>query len=77
MLATPAEFMKAHTVYGGGGFVVVDWSCAEDIVEIVGDVEIAYSDPWLANKLANARAKLAALRFIETLPKPEIFNVAA
>jgi len=72
MLATPAEFLRSH----GAGFCVLDWRKAGDLLELIDIVEVTYSNPWLANKLVQARI---ARDFPHSgaLPPPEKFNVAA
>jgi hypothetical protein len=70
MLATPAEFVRSH----GAGFLVVDWSLPREVLDIIGESDLEFSDPWLSNKLVAARLKCSPATDI---PTSETFNVAA
>jgi hypothetical protein len=58
MLTGPAEFIRAER-----GFFVTHWGDPQAVVEAVDGVEIEFSNPWLANRLAAARASVAAANF--------------
>jgi hypothetical protein len=72
MLATPADFLRCH----GAGFCIVDWNKAGDFLDMLDDIEVTYSDPWLSNKLVQARIG-RDFPHSGPLPKPEIFSDAA
>jgi len=71
MFPTPAVWLKNH----GRGFCILDWT-APTALDLLDEIEIEFADPWLANRLASARAKRCADEFNARLPQPEALDAA-